>query len=204
MESASGEVCLVGTGSSGVCLGGGGCLGGRSASRRGLGRPLPPSDTMGYSQRAGGTHPTGMHSCFWGNFTSWAEPIRLHNYMRIRGRGARDARPLLSPISFIFMQFSAKIFLPKLRGWHPCPVWEILDPPLLTNIFAPTECCVLLPPILNRSPSGGSRIFGAGGGGTNSESEIILQIFCRKLHEHERIWTPGWRPLDPPMPRTLT
>ena len=24
--------------------------------------PLPPSDTTGYSQRAGGTHPTGMHS----------------------------------------------------------------------------------------------------------------------------------------------
>ena len=23
----------------------------------------PPSDTMGYGQRAGGTHPTGMHSC---------------------------------------------------------------------------------------------------------------------------------------------
>ena len=24
---------------------------------------LPPWDTMGYSQRAGGTHPSGMHSC---------------------------------------------------------------------------------------------------------------------------------------------
>ena len=27
----------------------------------GLGR-LPPSDFMGYSQRTGSTHPTGMHS----------------------------------------------------------------------------------------------------------------------------------------------
>ena len=27
-------------------------------------------------------------------------------------------------------------------------------------------------------------------GGANSESPIILQIFCRKLHENERIWTP--------------
>ena len=28
----------------------------------GLGRhPPPQSDTMGYSERAGGTHPTGMH-----------------------------------------------------------------------------------------------------------------------------------------------
>ena len=26
--------------------------------------PHPPSDTTGYGQRAGGTHPTGMHSCF--------------------------------------------------------------------------------------------------------------------------------------------
>ena len=24
----------------------------------------PPSDTMGYGKCAGGTHPTGMHSCF--------------------------------------------------------------------------------------------------------------------------------------------
>ena len=53
----------------GVCIqwGGGG---GGSASRwkrdlhpGGLGRPPPPSDTMGYGQQAGGTHPTGMHSC---------------------------------------------------------------------------------------------------------------------------------------------
>ena len=25
--------------------------------------PSPKSDTMGSGQRAGGTHPTGMHSC---------------------------------------------------------------------------------------------------------------------------------------------
>ena len=28
------------------------------------GRPLTPSDTTGHGQRAGGTHPTGMHYCF--------------------------------------------------------------------------------------------------------------------------------------------
>ena len=132
--------------------------------QRGLDRALPPSDTMGYSQRAGGTHPTGMHSCFWGNFTSWAEPIRLLNYLRIRG-GAPGTR---APFSVQFLSFSCSFrqnscqitgFCSKLRGWHPCPGWEILDPPLLTNIFAPTECCVLLPPILHRSPSVGSRIF---------------------------------------------
>ena len=51
----------------GVCIQGvcilGGWICGVSASRGGLGRP-PPSDTTGYGQRAGGTHPTGMHSCF--------------------------------------------------------------------------------------------------------------------------------------------
>ena len=30
----------------------------------GLGRPPPHLDTTGYGQRAGGTHRTGMHSCF--------------------------------------------------------------------------------------------------------------------------------------------
>ena len=49
-----------------------GCLpGGGSASRGGLhpgasasrGQNPAPSGTMGYSQRAGGTHPTGMLSC---------------------------------------------------------------------------------------------------------------------------------------------
>ena len=27
------------------------------------GRHTPPADTTGYGQQAGGTHPTGMHSC---------------------------------------------------------------------------------------------------------------------------------------------
>ena len=51
----------------GVCLGVG-CLprGRRDLHPGGLGRPPlpPPSDTTGYGQQAGGTHPTGMHSCF--------------------------------------------------------------------------------------------------------------------------------------------
>ena len=37
-------------------------LGGGSASRGGWADP-PPPDTTGYGLRAGGTHPTGMHSC---------------------------------------------------------------------------------------------------------------------------------------------
>ena len=51
--------------------------------------------------------------------------------------------------------------------------------------------------------SGGSRIFPRGG--TNSQNCYYFSHFCRKLHENERIRTPGggarpWRPpLDPPM-----
>ena len=54
--------------------------------------------------------------------------------------------------------------------------------------------------------SGGSRIF-PGGGGANSQKCYYFSIFCRKLHENERIWTPGGArvpgapPLDPPMVR---
>ena len=157
---------------------------------------------MGYSQRAGGTHPTGMHSCFWGNFTSWAEPMRLLNYLRILG-GAPGTRAPFSVqfllFSFSFRQKPSQIigFCPKLKGWRPCPVWEILDPPLLTNIFALIECCILLPSILHRPPIGGFRILPRGDW-CHSVSEVILQIFCRKLHENERIWTPGWRPWRSP------
>ena len=43
------------------------------------------------------------------------------------------------------------------------------------------------------------------GGGANSQKCYYFSIFCRKLHENERIWTPGGGaslappPLDPPM-----
>ena len=37
--------------------------------------------------------------------------------------------------------------------------------------------------------SGGSRIFPRGG--ANSQKCYYFSIFCRKLHENERIWTPG-------------
>ena len=45
-----------------------GCIQGRAASRGaciqgGWAEPPPPSDPMEYGQRAGSTHPTGMHSC---------------------------------------------------------------------------------------------------------------------------------------------
>ena len=38
--------------------------------------------------------------------------------------------------------------------------------------------------------SGGSRIF-PGGGGANSQSRLLTYFSGRKLHENERIWTPG-------------
>ena len=37
----------------------------RGSAYRGSRPPPPQSDAMGYGQRAGGTHPTGMHSCFY-------------------------------------------------------------------------------------------------------------------------------------------
>ena len=47
--------------------------------------------------------------------------------------------------------------------------------------------------------SGGSRIFP--GGGANSQKCYYFSIFCRKLHENERIWTPrgGRASLAPPL-----
>ena len=54
-------------------------------------------------------------------------------------RGAGDTPgpppPFLGPISFSFMEFSAKPllkigFCSKIRGWHP-PVRKIVDPPLM-------------------------------------------------------------------------
>ena len=46
---------------------------------------------------------------------------------------------------------------------------------------------------------------GGRGGALAPKSAIIFNFFCRKLHENERIWTPGGGrvslvpPLDPPM-----
>ena len=51
--------------------------------------------------------------------------------------------------------------------------------------------------------SGGSRIFP--GGAPTPKVGVLIYYFCRKLHENERIWTPGGGraslapPLDPPM-----
>ena len=45
----------------GLHQGGSASGGGGVCMQKGLGRP--PSDSMGHGQRAGGTHPTGMHSC---------------------------------------------------------------------------------------------------------------------------------------------
>ena len=50
--------------------------------------------------------------------------------------------------------------------------------------------------------SGGSRIFPEGDAST-PKSAIIFQFFCQKLHENERLWTPGGvRPWRPP-PRSV-
>ena len=72
-----------------VCIQGGGGLhpGGlyqRGLHLGGLGRPPSiPLDTMGCSQQAGETHPTGMHSCLFIYLFCWgclrnAKPINCH------------------------------------------------------------------------------------------------------------------------------
>ena len=65
LHSWGGGVCIQGM----VCIQGWSASGGVCihASRRGLhpggvGQTPPQLDTTGYGQRAGGTHPTGMHS----------------------------------------------------------------------------------------------------------------------------------------------
>ena len=55
-----------------------------------------------------------------------------------RSNGGGGARTYRRPISFIFIQFSTIIlscnrFLPQTQGSAP-PVWEILDPPLVSII----------------------------------------------------------------------
>ena len=73
-SASKGGVCIQGAGGS-ASGGGQGSMyrggGGRGACICGAGRSTfkgwagpPQSDTMGYGQRADGTHPTGMHSCY--------------------------------------------------------------------------------------------------------------------------------------------
>ena len=63
-----GDLHPGGSASSGVCIHRGVCFQGRSASEVGGGGGVGRAPhwilwPMGYSQRAYGTHPTGMHSC---------------------------------------------------------------------------------------------------------------------------------------------
>ena len=58
--------------------------------------------------------------------------------------------------------------------------------------------------------SGGSRIFLGRMGAPTPKVGVLTYYFCRKLHENQRIWTPGdggtslAPPLDPPMHTLLT
>ena len=75
---------------------------------------------------------------FTAHYCSFLEHHKHHmrKYTIGESRGAPGTRdPPLSPISFIFMQFSAKIlssnaFLVQTQGLAPPPIWEILDLPL--------------------------------------------------------------------------
>ena len=62
----AGRVCVAGGGvhgrGVGACVAGGACVAEGGGGMAGGVRAT--ADTMGYGQWAGGTHPTGMHSCF--------------------------------------------------------------------------------------------------------------------------------------------
>ena len=45
-----------------------------------LGECLPPADTKGYGQQAGGTHPTGMHSGLLWNFKPPKSLVHLRDF----------------------------------------------------------------------------------------------------------------------------
>ena len=75
------------------------------------------------------------------NTYSWMKCSQIYSfllpwYWPVVDLEARVPRAPLSSIFFIFMQFLAKI-MPNNRlapgGWRP--LWEILDPPLLTNLL---------------------------------------------------------------------
>ena len=58
----------------------------------------------------------------------------------------------------------------------------------------------VIPQLLETHTSGGSKIFPKGMCQLQ-KSAINFLIFCRKLHENERIWgLVSGAPLDPPMP----
>ena len=70
LSTGEGEVgfpaCITGHMTGGLHLGGSASKG-ESAAR--MTRAVPPSDTMGYDQQAGGMHSTGMHSCLVTEFS---------------------------------------------------------------------------------------------------------------------------------------
>ena len=70
----------------------------RGSASRGVGPP--PRDTTGYGQRAGGTHPTGMHSC----------------YSNIRNLFSHS----IGPKSILLYNISPIFFFSFLHSEHPC------------------------------------------------------------------------------------
>ena len=79
------RVCIQGPGGGGVCI------------QEGLGRP-PQSDTMGYGQRASGTHLTGLHSCFLHkNIAVTVAKITTAVFSVSKSKGPRPSYSLLYP-----------------------------------------------------------------------------------------------------------
>ena len=101
----------------------------------------------------------------------------------------KNARSLLDPIENDWLESKASITEKMTK--------------ILGNSSDNNPCfCVrnILPVLVYSSKPGSVADPGFSRGGcANSQSAIIFQIFCRKLHENERIWTPGGATLAPPL-----
>ena len=140
-------VCIQGSG----LHPGAGLHPGRSASR-GVGQTPPPppppqSDTKGYGQRAGGTHPTWMHSCLQRIFTCdsygrlnqlfcrWINQstVSTHFFLTLPSLHRKDYHPIAD-----YKRQNGNGVIKKKRHYH-----ERFEHFLTNLTYSETKCCLL-------------------------------------------------------------
>ena len=115
--------------------------------------------------------------------------IAIYRQCRIARYGYQIYVKKLNFTTHNFTEVEFKItFIDKvdLRFWHSCTIVCISTHHMLED---PSVEMWLKEPFSE-------------GSAPTPKSAIIFQFFCQKLHENERIWTPGGvpgTPLDPPM-----
>ena len=100
-----------------------------------LGRHPPFAVHAGYGQQAGGTHPTGMHSCFSKKVISLATDI---------GDALNTLAPppshLRTKLLLTTCRFFGGFFGKSAKSFPQTKIWRILDQPLLSIFeFVATE-----------------------------------------------------------------